>query len=124
MKKSQVKELDKLFSQLILKRDGGKCVICNTTERLCTHHWYKSKKRGGYATRWTLENGIAICVGCHLDAHLNTGQFILKLETIKGREWMDETVYKIDVTLQSTFKVDYDGVKEFLEGKLKEMEDE
>lgn len=64
------KEVRKNFRDLVYKRDGYKCVMCNTKSSkenaekdLDAHHITDRKEivNGGYVP----ENGISLCPSCH-----------------------------------------------------------
>jgi DNA-directed RNA polymerase subunit RPC12/RpoP len=58
-----VRSLDRLFSQYIRQRDGGKCVTCGraTPSIQCGHVIH----RGPQATRWDERNAGAQCPRCN-----------------------------------------------------------
>ena len=56
-----IKRLDKIFSLVILKRDGA-CQWCGGTGKLDTSH---CKDRRYMGTRWDMTNAIALCPNCH-----------------------------------------------------------
>jgi len=67
-RKALIHELDEVFSDLILARDGYKCQRCgkqySTKPGLalqCSHYF----KRGLWGTRWDQKNCVAFCYGCH-----------------------------------------------------------
>ena len=57
------KEADRLWSLAVRKRDK-KCLLCGSSDNLQAHH--AIVRRGSKSTRWILENGITLCVGCHI----------------------------------------------------------
>ena len=120
MKKPQKNKLDRLFQQTIVKRDG-KCQICSKEARLNAHHIYS---RARMNTRWDLENGIALCVGCHtfsstLSAHKTPRAFFRWLEQRKGKKWVDDLEIRSDMIAQN---LDYNLLKIYLEQELKKYE--
>lgn len=62
------RELDVLWSRLVLKKNGGFCVHCSPHKIPATdpHHIFLRKF---LSTRWTLANGIPLCRECHDWAH-------------------------------------------------------
>lgn len=55
------------FRADVFKRDGEKCVICNSKDNLIvhhlnSHHWDKEN-------RTNPENGVTLCVDCHTEFH-------------------------------------------------------
>ncbi len=61
-RKSLVKDLDRAFSNFIIKRDGS-CVICGKTEVLAAGHLIS---RSCYAVRWDERNVFVQCRGCNM----------------------------------------------------------
>lgn len=60
-RKGWIKKLDKIVSEIVVARDG-KCVTCNSTEKLGCGHLFT---RGCYSTRWDLFNCNAQCWPCN-----------------------------------------------------------
>jgi len=71
-RKNLEKELDKLWHQVVLKRDNYKCKICGSNDRLQTHHLFSRVRK---ATRWEINNGITLCAGHHFLAHRDPEKF-------------------------------------------------
>lgn len=70
-----MRELDKLWAELVKKRDGGKCVFppnfrneITCSGSLDAHHYIG---RGNKSTRYLLENGVSVCRKHHRDIHDN-----------------------------------------------------
>ena len=61
-RKSMIKKLDKLVFEIVLKRDGGKCVVCGSKEKLSPGHVFS---RRHLATRWNLQNVHVQCIPCN-----------------------------------------------------------
>lgn len=66
-RKGWIRKLDKLVSQIVIKRDKH-CVICGTTENLTNGHLFS---RTHYSTRWSLVNSNCQCLGCNLKHEFN-----------------------------------------------------
>lgn len=66
-----IKALDDLFSIHVRKRDGM-CRRCGKVSPIFNHHIFSRKH---LSTRWTPENGIALCVSCHRKAHGDPEEF-------------------------------------------------
>ena len=56
------KKADAVFSIFIRNRDGNKCVLCNSTDRVQCGHLIK---RGKMATRYDETNCHALCSSCN-----------------------------------------------------------
>lgn len=53
---------DTAWATAIKARDKA-CVWCGSTSRLAADHIFSRKR---LSTRWELDNGVALCCGCHL----------------------------------------------------------
>ena len=69
-----------LWSIVVRKRDGNRCIMCGKTEYLQAHHWLFRKS---HSVRLALDpdNGATLCYGCHIGRvhHDGDGDFILRL---------------------------------------------
>lgn len=68
---SKIKREERNFAGLreeVLKRDGYKCTICGSTEKLVVHH-KDGKGRGHKSPNNNLDNLTTRCRACHLDDH-------------------------------------------------------
>ena len=73
------------FRESVFKRDGYKCVFCDTKENLDAHHITDRNEmpNGGYV----LENGITLCSDHHILAEgFHNGNLIYG--------WLPEDMYK------------------------------
>ena len=71
--KKLIKELDKMWAEVIKARDGHKCVRCGKIEGLNAAHIFSRSLK---SVRWSLWNGITLCGGCHIFwAHKNPVEF-------------------------------------------------
>ena len=89
-KSSIDKRLDTAWSKLVKLKAGNKCVVCGSEKALNSHHIYSRAKM---SLRWSLENGICLCVGCHIgskfSAHKTPIDFNDWLYKNIGVEFMD-----------------------------------
>lgn len=90
MKKTNIKKLDKAWSEAIRKR--GRCEVCGKTTRLNAHHFYSRSIR---IVRWDMDNGFCLCVGCHVfsskfSAHKTPAEFVEWAIEKRGQEWYDD----------------------------------
>lgn len=65
---AEVKELDRLAREVVMKRDGGKCRRCGSERRLQWCHIYSRRYP---SLRWDPDNALCLCAGCHLWQHHN-----------------------------------------------------
>jgi hypothetical protein len=61
-KKQAEKKADGLWAQAIKKRVGEWCMVCGKNRASQSHHIFSRKIKH---MRHSLENGIALCAGCH-----------------------------------------------------------
>jgi hypothetical protein len=75
---------DKLWADLVKERDGYTCQRCHTIypegrrQGIHAHHIFGRSRR---STRFLIENGISLCMGCHIYCHSNPLEF---------HEWMQD----------------------------------
>ena len=84
--RATVKQLDDLFRELIRKRDGMRCRRCKKETQLQVAHIFS---RRFHRLRWTSQNALLLCAGCHLFCHhhpIEGGKFFE--ETIGPREYL------------------------------------
>lgn len=62
LEKRELKKKDKEWSIKVRERDGNKCFVCGSTERIQAHHIIPREIK---FLRWDLENGIALCSNHH-----------------------------------------------------------
>ena len=92
MKKKNVNHnLDTSWSLLVKLRAGMKCEKCGKEKPLNSHHIYSRSK---LSTRWHLDNGICLCVGCHtfssvFSAHKTPIEFVEWLTEYKGKKFIN-----------------------------------
>lgn len=83
-RKERTKRLKKaglvLWSLVVRKRDGNRCLMCGKTEYMQAHHWLFRKS---HSVRLALDpaNGATLCYGCHIGRihHDGDGDFVLRL---------------------------------------------
>jgi hypothetical protein len=91
-KKTLEKKLDNKWAEAIKVRAGFRCEYCGKRENLNSHHIFTRSRK---ATRWELNNGCCLCVGCHIfsskfSAHKTPIEFTHWLEKTKGVKWLEE----------------------------------
>lgn len=112
-KKTLENKLDKLWAEAVKIRASYRCEYCGKKENLNSHHIFTRSRK---ATRFELDNGICLCVGCHtfsskFSAHKTSIEFTHWLEKTKGKKWlktlqdMSNEVYKPTIEeLEETLK--------------------
>jgi len=90
-KKTLEKKLDNKWAEAIKVRAGFRCEYCGKRENLNSHHIFTRSRK---ATRWELNNGCCLCVGCHtfsskFSAHKTPIEFTHWLEKTKGVKWLE-----------------------------------
>lgn len=78
-------QLDKLFSQAVILRDG-KCKVSGSSERLTVHH---IRSRSHKITRWNMENGICLSWRVHFLQKANPELFHDKIIECIGQKEYD-----------------------------------
>ena len=85
------KKLDEAWAILVKLKAGMKCEVCGKRTYLNSHHIYSRSKK---STRWHVQNGICLCVGCHVfsskfSAHKTPLEFTEWLTRYKGESYID-----------------------------------
>ena len=80
---------DKLWSEVI--RSVWACEYCGKKDFLNAHHIFG---RNSKSVRWEKSNWICLCSGCHtfsslFSAHKTPTEFTYWLESVRGRDYMD-----------------------------------
>jgi len=94
-----IKALDDLVSRQVRERDGHRCRKCGR-HRVFAHHIFGKKAHP--STRWTLENLLSVCFGCHRDAHASPEDFRRWVIS-----WMGEKEYEalyVRAQMRTSFK--------------------
>ena len=108
-------ELDKLFSQAVIARDG-KCKISGSDDRLTVHH---IRSRRHTITRWNLDNGICLSWKVHSLQKFNPELFHDKIIECIGQKEYD----RLKEISNMTYKFSIDEllrIKEQLKQKINE----
>ncbi|MDA3803169.1 MAG: hypothetical protein PF488_04770 [Patescibacteria group bacterium] len=94
MPKNKIKTLrnkaDKTFQELGRKM-YDKCLVCGKPVS-CLHHYYT--KGSSTPLRYDIDNGIALCQGCHFLLHNGNPDIQNKINEVKGEEWLKELNWK------------------------------
>lgn len=90
VKKGLEGKLDIAWALLVKHRAGFRCEVCKKRNNLNSHHIYSRSKK---STRWHVQNGICLCVGCHVfsstfSAHKTPLEFTYWLEDYKGKDYI------------------------------------
>jgi hypothetical protein len=115
-------KLDIAWSRLVKLEWGSKCAKCGKRSPLNSHHIFSRSNR---SVRWDTDNGICLCVGCHtfsskFSAHKTPTEFTYWLESIKGKEWMQERSIKAHKTMKWT-KAEKEELLEELNKRIKKF---
>lgn len=97
-RKSLVRKLDELVSQIVRLRDK-KCIVCGTTKDLTCGHVFS---RSAYSTRWDLSNCYAQCWPHNFSHEFDPYPMINVIIALKGNEFLAELhrIYKTPVILK------------------------
>lgn len=109
MKRLLSKKLDTAWSKKI--RQYGCCEVCGKTKPLNAHHFHGRRVR---STRWELDNGFCLCVGCHkystdLSAHETPACFTFWAIERRGQKWFDDLLIKKN-TIVKFIDADYEDI--------------
>lgn len=63
MKRSEIGKLDKEWSLKVREKDNFKCQVCGLVNKRNHAHHVLPKHYREY--RWSIENGLTLCAGCH-----------------------------------------------------------
>ena len=80
-KSALTNKLDKECSRII--RSQGICVSCKMTDYSklqCCHIFSRTYRN----TRWSLDNLLCMCAGCHFESHKNPIKFVEKVKEHLG----------------------------------------
>ena len=118
-KRPTIKVLDEVWRDIVKLRVGGKCEFCHKDKYINSHHIYS---RTNYATRWDLDNGIALCAMHHMlgnfSAHKSPMEFSEWIATYKGKDWLT----KIKQRAKSPYKkTNYEEVLRLLQSQKQEL---
>ena len=85
-------KLDTAWAVLVKLMAGNMCERCKKTKPLNSHHIYSRSKR---SVRWHPDNGVCLCVGCHVfsskfSAHKTPIEFIDWLRQSKTEAFIDK----------------------------------
>lgn len=114
-------KLDVAWSLLVKLKAGMKCEYCGaTSKQLHSHHIYSRSKK---STRWHVQNGICLCVGCHtfssrFSAHKTPLEFTQWLIRYKGQDYID----RLQIRANSVSKLHAFEKKILLDELNKEIE--
>ena len=95
---------DKEWSKKVIERDG-QCILCGESREgyLASHHWYKTRRIK--ATRWEVDNGVALCFQCHRFAHDKPEEFKVRLKEVKGDKWVNDREEQLQKKINDLTKV-------------------
>lgn len=82
------RDCDRLWREAVMARSDGRCEVCGNFA-YCGHHIFT--RGSSLATRWDMDNGIALCIRCHYAVHSsNLGQeYMLRILEVVGAERME-----------------------------------
>ena len=117
--KYEKKTLEELLHNACIARDGGRCVRCGRTEKLCASHIYP---KGTYQRmRYLPENVITLCNQCHI--------FWWHKHPLEASEWVKtvvepETMARLKLASQTINKkpIDYKLLGVYLKSEIKKYE--
>ena len=118
MKPSQVKALDKLFSEVIRLRANGFCPKCKTyhkVDEIVAAHYYSRTLK---STRWDEDNVQGVCPSCHALFHQEESIYTEFIYERLGEERFKALIIKARIPQ----KMDYITIKAQLQDRIKELQ--
>jgi len=86
-RKKLEKQLDELWKGAVIKRDGGKCIICGARKSLAAHHILSRRHK---STRWLLENGVTLCTAHHIyGVHYDPVPYVNEFRRRLGNDFLE-----------------------------------
>lgn len=112
------KKLDSLWSECVKINFHYKCQYCGKWRdevQIHSHHLFTRSRR---ATRWDIDNGIALCASHHtlsseFSAHQCGQEFFMWLEELRWREWIETLSKKSQKIIKVTPDMIQEKIKEF-----------
>jgi hypothetical protein len=117
--KIKITVLDQLFSRYVRLMSGGYCRRCGKYvgyNRLHAAHFHSRRK---HSVRWSVENVVSVCYGCHsyIDGNpLKKIEFFLDLLGQERFNKLNERAERLD-------KVDKEALKIEFKEKIRRLED-
>lgn len=122
MKKPSVKTLrnkaDALWGKAVRQRDGA-CRRCGKTEVLQAAHIISRRYK---ATRWDLDNGIALCRGCHHWNHHFPVEYDWWIRELIGEKKYESLRLQALDYVGEVKRVDLETIVAYLMSELEEMD--
>jgi hypothetical protein len=116
MKRNPIKTLrnkaDRLYQELG-RLLADKCEVCSG-EYSCRHHYFPKSMCSNL--RYDINNGIALCAGCHLRHHSGDPTIHRTVEKQRGDKWYKDLLVKKNTYVKTD--------KKFYEEKIKELQDQ
>lgn len=109
---AEVRELDRLAREVVMRRDGYKCRMCGATQHLQWCHIYSRRYQ---SLRWDPDNALTLCAGDHLWQHHNPLDSARVIEALIG----PGTAARLRMVMQTKRKVDRAAWKLWLTEQLK-----
>lgn len=110
-RKTWIRLMDKLVSQIVIKRDK-QCVVCKSGHQLTAGHLFS---RSHLATRWHLENVNCQCLSCNLKHVRDQYPYISWFINKHGAQRLEEVRSEhYQITHYKTHDLEniYEGLKE------------
>lgn len=77
------KRLNTLWSKITHEQYGHACSVCGLRYGLAAHHFFG--KKAYPAVKWDIDNGVLLCVGCHIMKVHRKGQTEIARDALIGR---------------------------------------
>ena len=86
--KTKIRKMDKVFGAYI--RSLGHCEWCGKSGTICQLQWCHIFSRKFHSTRWSKNNSLCMCAGCHFKGHNEPIIFVEWLKEYLGEDGYDK----------------------------------
>ena len=119
--KVRIDPLDRLASEVVRRQSGGYCARCGRYygwQNLQACHFHSRRKK---ATRWDLDNIVALDFGCHQYFHENHKEF----EDFMLKRLGEQAFDMLQARTRTPVKyVDKEAIRLYLKAKIQEIGNE
>jgi len=116
IKKELEKIIERIWKVACINKWGNKCGACGSKVVSCIHHFFP--RSSSKYLKWSVENGVPICVSCHVGIHKrNDPRIVENIIDRRGRGWYN----KLKKEKEKGEKLGSFYNKEFLENEIDKL---